>query len=65
MGFPGGSVIKKKKNPPANAGDMGSIPGLEWSPGEWNEYPIQYTVHGVTKSRRQLSEFHFHFAYVG
>ena len=24
MGFPGGSVVK---NPPANAGDMGSIPG--------------------------------------
>ena len=26
QGFPGGSVIEKKKNPPANAGDMGSIP---------------------------------------
>ena len=26
--FPGGSVVKKKKNPPANAGDMGSIPDL-------------------------------------
>ena len=25
MGFPGGSVVK---NPPANAEDMGSIPGL-------------------------------------
>ena len=24
-GFPGGSVVK---NPPSNAGDMGSIPGL-------------------------------------
>ena len=24
--FPGASVIKKKKNPPANAGDTGSIP---------------------------------------
>ena len=24
LGFPGGSVVK---NPPANAGDMGSIPG--------------------------------------
>ena len=24
-GFPGGSVVKK---PPANAGDMGSVPGL-------------------------------------
>ena len=32
-GFPGGSVVK---NPPANAGDMGSIPGpgrlhMPWS----------------------------------
>ena len=26
MGFPGGSVVK---NPPANAGDTGSIPDLE------------------------------------
>ena len=25
-GFPGGSVVK---NPPANAGDTGSIPGLK------------------------------------
>ena len=33
MGFPGGSVVK---NPPANArdaGDSGSVPGLERSPG--------------------------------
>ena len=28
QGFPGGSVVKKKKNPPADAGDMGSIPDL-------------------------------------
>ena len=32
-GFPGGSVVK---NPPANAGDPGLIPGLERSPGEGN-----------------------------
>ena len=32
-GFPGGSVVK---NLPANAGDPGSIPGLERSPGEEN-----------------------------
>ena len=31
MGFTGGSVVK---NLPANAGDMGSIPGLGRSPGE-------------------------------
>ena len=38
-------------------------------PGEGNGYPLQYsglensmdcTVHGVTKSRTQLSDFHFH-----
>ena len=31
MGFPGGSWVK---NLPANAGDMGSIPGLKRYPGE-------------------------------
>ena len=50
-------------NPPANAGDMGSIPGLVRSTGEGNGNPVQYsclgnpmargtccaTVHGVTK----------------
>ena len=30
-GLPGGSVVK---NPPANIGDAGSIPGSERSPGE-------------------------------
>ena len=38
-GFPGGSVVK---NPPAKAGDMGSIPGLGRSPGEGNSNPLQY-----------------------
>ena len=50
------------KNPSANAGDVGLIPGLGRSPGEGND-PLQYsclgnsmdraawqaTVHGVTK----------------
>ena len=31
IGLPGGSVVK---NPPANAGDMGLIPGWGRSPGE-------------------------------
>ena len=31
------------KNPPANAGDAGSNPGLEKSPGEENDNPIQYS----------------------
>ena len=33
MGFTGDSVVK---NPPANTGDMGSIPGSGGSPGEGN-----------------------------
>ena len=51
------------KNPPANAGDMGSVLGLGRSPGGGNGNPLQYsclgnpmdrgawwaTVHGVTK----------------
>ena len=59
-GFPGGEVVK---NPPANAGDardMGSISGLERSPGVGKDncssilarkIPRQATVLGVTKSR--------------
>ena len=31
--FPGGTVVK---NPPANAGDMGLIPGLEISHVPWS-----------------------------
>ena len=38
MGFPGGLVIK---NPPANAGDMGLIPGSGRSPREGNGKPLQ------------------------
>ena len=52
------------ENPPANAGDLGSIPGSGRSSGEGNGNPLQYsclenstdrgawcaTVHGVTKS---------------
>jgi len=39
-GFPGGSVIK---NPPANTGDRGSIPGSGRSPGEGNGNLLQYS----------------------
>ena len=65
--FPGGSVVK---NPPANAGGVGSIPGLGRSSGEENGTPLQYpclgnpmdrgtgwaTVHGVTKSWTRFSD---------
>ena len=40
MGFPGGSVVK---NPPANAGDTGSIPGWGRFPGGRNGNPLQYS----------------------
>ena len=67
MGFPGSSVVK---NPPANAGDSGSVSGLGRSSGEGNGNPLQYpclenpmdrgawqaTVHGVAKSRTPLSD---------
>ena len=40
MGFPGGIVVK---NLPANAGDVGSIPGLGRSLGEGNGNALQYS----------------------
>ena len=39
-GFPGGSVVK---DPPANAGDTGSILGSGRSPGEGNGNPLQHS----------------------
>ena len=65
----GGSEVKASV---CNAGDLGSIPGLERFPGEGNGNPLQYsclenpmdrgtwwaTVHGVAKSRTQLSQLH-------
>ena len=39
-GFPGGSVGKESAY---NAGDSGSIPGSERSPGEGNGSPLQYS----------------------
>ena len=37
---PSGSVVK---NPPANAGEAGSIPGLGRSPGEGKGNSLQYS----------------------
>ena len=39
------------KNPPANAGDTGSIPRLGKSPGEENGNPSQYFCLGNTTDR--------------
>ena len=66
MWFPDGSVVK---NPPANAGDVGLIPGSGKSLGEENGNLLQYSclenardrgafwaiVHGVMKSQTWLS----------
>ena len=69
-----GLVAQLVKNPPASAGDLGSIPELGRSPGEGKGYPLQYSdlensidcrVHGIAKSWTQLSKFHFTFTSVG
>ena len=39
-GLPSGSVVE---NPPANSGDLGSIPGSGRSPGEGHGDPLQYS----------------------
>ena len=70
LGFPGGSEVKASA---CNVGDPGSIPGSGRSPGKGNGNPLQYsclenpmdggawwaTVHGVSKSQTQLSDFTF------
>ena len=73
-GAPDGLVVK---NPPANAGDLGSILGLGRFPGEGNGNPLQCSclekpmdrgawwaaVRGLTRSRTRRSDFTltFHF----
>ena len=47
-GFPGGSVVK---NPLANAGDAGSIPGSGRLPGEGVGNPLQYSCLGNPMGR--------------
>ena len=67
-GFPGGSVVK---NPPANAGELGSIPRFGKDPLEkemttdssilakeiqWTEEPGRLQSTGSQKSQTQLSD---------
>ena len=47
-GFPSDSGVK---NPPANAGDMGSTPGSGRSPGGGNGNPLQYSCLENPKER--------------
>ena len=60
--FPGGLAGKESA---CNVEDLGSIPGLERSPGEGKGYPLQYSglensmeciVHGVAKNQTGLSD---------
>ena len=57
------------KESACNMGDLGSVPGLERSPGEGKGYPLQYSglensmvyiVHGGSKNWTGLRDFHFH-----
>ena len=41
------------KNPPANVGDVGLIPGLGGSPREGNGNPLQYSCVGNPGQRSQ------------
>ena len=70
LGFLCGSAGKESA---CNAGDLGSIPGLGRSPGEGKGYSLQYSglensmdriVHGITKSRTRLSDYHFHYSVI-
>ena len=69
-GFQGGTVVK---NPPAIAGDTGSIPGSGRYPGEGNGYSLQYSCttpwteepggrqsNGVANSHARLSTHTYH-----
>ena len=49
-GFPGGSVVKKKKSA-CSAVDLGSVPGLGRSPGERNGNPLHYFCLGNPMKR--------------
>ena len=65
---PSGSAVK---NPPANAGELGSIPASGRSPGEGNGNPLHYSClrnpmdrgvwqatvqNGVTKNQTRISD---------
>ena len=63
LGCPCGSAGKEST---CNVGDLGSIPGVERSPGKGKGYPLQYSglensmdciVHGVAKSWTWLSDW--------
>ena len=50
-GFPGGSAVNSM---PANAGDVGLIPGSRRCPGERNGNPLKYSCLGNPMDRGAL-----------
>ena len=70
--------VSNSKESACNAGVSGLIPGSGRPPGEGNGNPLQYsclenpmdrgawqaTVHGVTNSWTELSDYHFHFHFL-
>ena len=54
LGFPGGSGVK---NPLANAGDVGLIPGLGRSPGEGPCNSLQYSCLKNPQGQRSLAGY--------
>ena len=59
MEFPDGSVVK---NLPANARNLGLIPGLGRSPGGGNGNPLQYSCMGNTMDKGALWAVVYGFA---
>ena len=45
------------KNPPTNAGDKGSIPGLRRSPRDGNGNPLQYSCLEKFHGQRSLAGY--------
>ena len=57
MGFSGDSDHKESTY---NAKDMDSVPGLERSTGEGNDYPLQYSCLGDSMDREALQATRVH-----
>ena len=50
-------MAQMAKNLPANAGAMGSVPGLERSPGEGNGNPLQYSCPEIPHGQRSMAGY--------
>ena len=50
-------VTQTVKNPPDDAGDLGSVPGLGRSSGGGNGYPLQYSCQENPMDKRSLAGY--------